>query len=75
MTTPKKTNRPMTKKQALEIAIEAVKSARQRVAFDASVADQYGINNPHALKCEQRRDDFNEALKILGIMKQDSTFY
>jgi hypothetical protein len=45
------------------------------IAIDAHVQEQYLINTPYALRCKKEYDQFQEALKVLEIMKKDCAFY
>jgi precorrin isomerase len=54
----------MTQKEALKVAVEALKKQRKVIAFDANLY-KTGLQDPHTTKAHEEYQKINEAIEIL----------
>lgn len=55
----------MTHDQAVKIAVEALRYYRRKYIFDANMVRFYGSDNPHALNCDQKVKEIDQAIEVL----------
>lgn len=57
--------RPISRRRALTLAIQALKTRRQRIAVDANFHDMYLADYPAAVNAAKERIEINQAIAIL----------
>lgn len=54
----------MNQKKAIRLAVEVLRKEIQRLAVDANLHDQYGLDSVHAVNASKKRKELLEAVQV-----------
>jgi len=58
--------KPITRKKALRLAVQALEAQRQHLAVDANMHDLYKADYPAAINASKKRAELNQAIDFLN---------
>ena len=61
----------VTRREAIKLAVEALRRQMQTFAFDANIAEEYGEDSPTAQRALKMRRRIGGAIKVLQEMKNE----
>ena len=62
----------MNQRQALELAIQALKDKRRQFAVDASYHDVWKSDNPSAVNASKHKREITEAIEEMEKLKEET---
>ena len=64
--------KPITKRQALQLAVKALRKDKQQLAADASYHDVWKADYPAAVKASQLREQLAAAIELIEQMMEET---